>query len=822
MADLAELLTQLTLDEKVSLVAGESTWYTMPIERLGIGSLKLSDGPNGVRGDSGMGTPAICFPAAVNLSASFDREQVFRIGELLAVELQRKRAQVLLAPTLNIARHPLGGRNFESFGEDPTLVSTIGSAYIAGVQSTGEVAACAKHFVANDVEYRRFTVSSEIDDRTLREVYLRPFEAAVAADVWTIMAAYPRLNGVHCTEDRGLLTEILRDEWGWTGLVMSDWGATHDAAAPIAAGMDLEMPGPPLAFGDNLLRAIAAGEVAEADLDRRVTEVLRLAERTGRLGEGAAEDVTIEDSVDEPLERAAVRAVAADGMVLVHNDGTLPIDPAAVSTIAVIGPNATPGVAVGGGSAGVKPHHLSSPLEGLREVVGDGVEIRHEVGCLAHRYLPTVAADRWVGDDPISVEVFGDASLGGEVLDHWTQRSVAAVVHGPQDDLPDPMVWSRRYTGRLRVEVDGPHQFGVCGVGRTRVLIDGELVVDNWTAPQPGDVFYQFGTAEVTGSVDLTAGTEIEVVVEWSRGENPLLAGLRFGWLEPVDHDALLDAAVDAATAADVAVVVVGLNAEWETEGHDRPSYGLPGRQVELVERCLAANPRTVVVVNAGGPVDLPWLDTAAATVIAWYPGQEFGGALADVLTGRAEPGGRSPVTFPARLADAPTILDVPGDRNLTHYREGVFVGHRWYDARELDVAVPFGHGTSYTTFELGAAAGVLGADGAPTVTMPSVTVPSVTVPITNTGDRPGKAVVQAYVSMPDGAQRHPVRVLGGFAVARLAPGATEDLVIGLAPETLREWHTEANEWRDRPGAVTVELGWSSRDLVTSLEIDRT
>ena len=807
MADLNELLAQLTLDEKVSLVAGESTWYTQPVERLGIGSIKVSDGPNGVRGDSDLGTPAICFPAAVNLSASFDRDQVFRVGELLAVELQRKRAQVLLAPTLNVARHPLGGRNFESFGEDPTLVSLIGASYIAGVQSTGEVAACAKHFVANDVEYRRFIVSSEIDDRTLREVYLRPFKAAVDAGVWTIMAAYPRLNGVHCTEDKALLTDLLRDEWGWSGLVMSDWGATHSAAGPIEAGMDLEMPGPPLAFGAKLRAAIDNGELAESTLDGRVMEMLRLAERTGRIGEHAMEDLTIEDSVDDPLERATVRAVAADGMVLVHNDGTLPFAMDQLGSIAVIGPNADPGVAVGGGSAGVKPHHLCSPLAGLRELAG-GVDIRHEVGCLAHRYLPRVENDRWIGADPISVEVFADAELGGEVLDHWTQSAVTAVVHGPQQ-TPDPFVWSRRYTGRLGIEVDGPHQFGVCGVGRTRVLVDGRLVVDNWTAPQPGDVFYQMGTAEVIGSIDLEAGTEVEVVVEWSRGDNPLLAGLRFGWLEPVDHDALLDAAVDAAASADAAVVVVGLNAEWETEGHDRPDFALPGRQVELVERCIAANPRTVVVVNAGGPVDLPWLDTAAATVLAWYPGQEFGGALADILTGRADPGGRSPVTFPRRVTDAPTILDVPGDRDIMHYREGVFVGHRWYDARELDVAVPFGHGSSYTSFEMGDASVSAGDD----------TI-EVAVTVTNTGDRPGKAVVQAYVSTDAGPQRHPVRSLGGFAVARLDAGGSDRITISIDTHVLDEWRTEPGRWARRPGTVTVDLGWSSRDLVASLELD--
>ncbi len=803
----AGLLSQLTIDEKISLLSGSDNWHTAPIERLGIPAMKVTDGPNGARGDSmASGTPAVCIPAAVSLAATFDPSIVRGLGELLGRETVRKQAQLLLAPTINIARHPVGGRNFECFGEDPYLTGHLGVAYIDGVQSQG-VGACAKHFVANDVEYRRMTASSEVDERTLREVYLAPFEAVVDRGVWSLMAAYPKLNGTYCTESSWLLTDVLRDEWGFEGMVVSDWGATHHASIPVEAGLDLEMPGPPRALGANLRAALDAGEITEDVIDARAARVLQFVVRSGRLGQL---DEGPEVFENHPEERAAVRHAAADGMVLARNNGMLPLLPSSVTSLAVIGPNADPGVIFGGGSAAVRANHVVSPLEGLAEGYADA-SVEHAVGCLTHRYLPHVASRSW-GNEGVTIETFDGPDLAGDPVVTTTGRMIGAVLGDLRSDVPDARSWSQRWSGSLTVEVAGRHEFGVMAVGLSRVFVDGVLLCDNWTAPQPGDGFFQMSSQEVVGSIELEAGQTVDVVVEWVPRLDELLVGLRFGHLNPTDENELFDEAVALAARSDAAVVVVGLNADWETESHDRPMFGLPGRQDELVRAVLAVNPNTVVVVNTGAPVDLPWLDEAPAVLLSWYPGQEFGGALADVLSGAADPGGRLPVTFPVDVPQGPTALDVPGDGETIHYREGLFVGYRWYDARDIEPRLPFGFGQSYTSFEMGEASIEVGSPDAGPVT--------VQIPVTNTGDRAGKAVVQAYLEAPSGAVTRPLRTLCGCAVARLGAGEDSVLTIEIAPRAFEVW-TADEGWHTPAGDYRLRFGWSSRDLVASADVTR-
>ena len=806
------LLDQLTIDEKVSLLSGADTWQTVAVERLGIGAVKVTDGPNGARGDSTTGARAVCLPASIAVGASFDVELVAEVGRLLGREAVRKGSQVLLAPTINIARHPLGGRNFESFGEDPSLTAAMAVAYITGVQDEG-VGACAKHFVANDVEYRRMTVSSEVDERTLREVYLAPFEAVVDAGVWSLMASYPKLNGQHCTEHEWLLTDLLRDEWGFDGLVMSDWGATHHRSRPVNAGLDLEMPGPPRALGAALRSAIDEGEVDEETLDRRVMQVLDLAARAGRIEsiDDGSIDTIPEQSIDLPEDRALARRAATDGMVLLSNPrDLLPLAPS--KTVAVIGPNASPGVIQGGGSAQLAAHRVIAPLEGLQAELGEWI-VADEVGCLTDRYLPQVDPDDWDGDGrSVDLQIFATNDLTGEPAVERSVGTVYAMLAGGVAGLPDPDVWSQRWNGRLVIGEGGEHQFSVLATGPSRVFVNGDLVVDNWTDPQPGDAFFQFASSEVIGSVELEAGSVADVTIEWLPEPGGFLSGLRFGHLAPVDEDALLDRAVAAAAGADVAVVVVGLDAEWETESHDRPMFGLPGRQDELVERVLAANPDTVVVINAGGPVDLPWLDDVGAALMAWYPGQEFGSALADVLTGASDPGGRLPVTFPRSLDDAPTAGIVPGDGDLLHYGEGLLVGHRWYDSKGTDPLRPFGYGTSYATFEYGEADLVSGGDaGAPAI---------VELVVRNTSDRSGKAVVQLYSEAPSGAVERPVRQLVGFAAVHLDAGAEETVRVDTTHRAFEIW-TESDGWHTPSGDYRLHVATSSRDVLQTLTVAR-
>ena len=501
--DVEVLLSQLTLEEKVSLLAGGDVWRTMAVDRVGLPAIKVTDGPNGARGDSTTDAKAVCLPASISLAASFDSALVFEVGCLLGRETARKGAHVLLAPTINMAKHPLGGRNFESFGEDPYLTTVLAVAYISGVQNVEGVGACAKHFVANDVEYARLTVSSELDERTLREVYLRPFEAVVDAGVWSIMAAYPKLNGTHCSEHHWLLTELLRDEWGFDGLVMSDWGATHHRSRPVNAGLDLEMPGPAVALGANLLAAVNEGEVSLEVLDERVKRVIDLAVRSGRINDMTESP---ELSVDLPEEQALARQASAAGMVLLRNDDLLPLDQASVKTVAVIGPNADPGIIQGGGSAELMAHHTISPAAGLAAVFENTTV---SVGCLAHRYLPLVPTEQWLGEGEarMTTEVFAGSDFDAEPAITRPSRGAFTLVAGGLDVLPEPMRWSQRWSGTLRIDVGGVHQFNVISTFLSSVFVNGELLVDNWNQMEPGDGFFQKASAEVVGSVDLAPGT---------------------------------------------------------------------------------------------------------------------------------------------------------------------------------------------------------------------------------------------------------------------------------------------------------------------------
>lgn len=770
------------------------------------------------------GARAVCLPASIGLAATFDTALVAEVGQLLGRESVRKGSSVLLAPTINMARYPLGGRNFESFGEDPLLTSAIAVAYVIGVQEEG-VGACAKHFVANDVEFARLTVSSNVDEQTLREVYLTPFEAVVDAGVWSLMAAYPKLNGEHCTENRWLLTDVLRSEWGFDGLVMSDWGATHHPTRSIEAGLDLEMPGPAVALGDRLLQALRNNEISEDAVNASAANVAALSLRPER--RGSAHDV--EQSVDDPDERQLCRRAAADGMVLVanrpHGEGgpTLPLS-TDLKTVAVIGPNADPGVIQGGGSAQLPAHHHVSPVEGLRQAMA-GVEIAYAKGCNADRYVPLVSADKWKS---LEVVVYPTGDLSGEPTIRRTARSVGAFFQGPRDVGPDPYVWSQRWTGLLEVSATGSHRFGVLGVGPCRVVVNGQVVADNWTNPQPGQGFFEKASQEVVGETHLETGSMAEVIVEWSRGDDEQLAGLRFGYQAPVDEGTMFEEAVALAVEADAAVVVVGLTAEWETESHDRSSFALPGRQDELVRRVAAVNDRTVVVVNAGGPIAMPWIDDVGAALLAWYPGQEFGHALADVVLGLAEPGGRLPVSFPVALEDAPSAAYLPapgstseGDRTAIEYGERLHIGHRGY---KVAPRLPFGFGLSYTDFEIGSCE-LVETERIETASPILHGRHLVQVTVVNTGNRQGKCVVQAYMKPgdnPDGVDRP--RVLAGFSSQVIAAGQSAQVAVTIPDRVLEFWDAKnaaepSGGWSPLVGAHQLEIGWSSSHVAHSLPL---
>lgn len=770
----------LSVEQKVALLSGHDTWHTVGFADPPVPAIRVSDGPAGVRGTSWTGAASASFPCATALGASWDPDLIHQVGRALGREAGAKSAHVLLAPTVNLHRTPISGRNFEMPSEDPVLAAEFAVAYVSGVQHEG-VACCIKHFVGNETEFERMSVSSEIDERTLRELYFVPFEAAVKrAGVRAVMSAYNRLNGTYCADHRWLLTDVLRGDWGFDGVVMSDWFGCHSAAESLLAGLDLEMPGPPLARGEHLRAALDAGEVTEDDLDRAVTRLLALGEWTG-----AAGGETAEVAADDPATREVIRTAAVRGMVLLKNDdAALPLQ--GTTSVALIGPYARFGRVQGGGSARVSPAHGLGPLDALR---GRGLDVTFEPGGVIAKYLPTLRGDFTATyEDPSGA----GASVATSRLAWYWDRA-------PADGI-DQREFTARVTGTFSPPSTGDWEIGVRAIGPVTVSVDGEPII-TIDEPLMGGAFFGMGSHEIRTTVELEADRRYELTVDYPPMEGALVRGLAVG-AAPVPAGDHLERAASVAAAADVAVVVVGTDDDWETEGEDRASMDLPGDRAELVAAVVAANPRTIVVLNTGSPVLMPWLEDVPALLQLWFPGQEIGEALADVLLGDAEPGGRLPTTFPARVEDTPAFAHYPGTDGTAVYGEQLHIGYRWYDRHDLEPLFPFGFGLGYTSFTIEPAdlRGTAGGDDA-----------SVTVEVTNTGDRAGSEVVQVYIEPPDGDPVRPLRHLGAFRRVELAAGASERETLELPPRAFASWIDGG--WQIPPGRYVIHVGRSSRDL---------
>jgi beta-glucosidase len=790
-----KLVAELTLEEKISLVHGRDMMATNAVPRLGIPHLYVTDGPHGARGRSFGGPSAAAFPCGTAMGATWDPDLIGEVGVALAGQVLSKGANILLGPTMNIHRSPLAGRNFECISEDPFLTSRTVVSYIRGLQSTGEVGGCAKHYIANDSEFERHTISSEVDERTLREIYLPPFEASVReADVWWVMTAYNRINGTYAAEHAELLQTILRDEWGFQGLVVSDWWGTQSTVPSATAGLDLEMPGPGVYFADNLLEAVRTGAVAESIVDEKVRRVLETMERAGRL-DGPEE--TSETSLDLPADRALIRRVGAESCVLLRNEGdVLPLRD--LGRVAVVGPLAQTASTGGGGSSAVVAHYETTPLDGIRAALGDGVEVVSAVGCLAYKLLPELqhrlaSSD---GEPGLRIDYFDNPDLEGapvrtEVTTRFRQRWLN------QNPVGDAR-FSARLSGTFTPDTSGVWTFSLVAASRARLAIDGHEVVDNWTDPQRGDAFFGLGSSEQTGTIELQAGSPHAITVEF-RAAAPQVGMLLVGCLPPMASDPIGEA-VEAARDADAAVVVVGTNAEWETEGNDRDSMDLPGDQVELIRAVAAVQPNTAVVVISGAPVTMDWTSDVPAVVQTWFGGQESGNAIADVLFGAVNPSGKLPTTIPARYEDNPAFANYPGSGGSVSYEEGVFVGYRHYDANGVEPAFPFGHGLSYTTFGYGDLV----------VERASLDEVVVSIDVTNTGDVAGKEVVQLYVSDVKASVPRPPQELKAFEKVALEPGATKTVRFTLDRRALSFW---SDGWTAEPGEFELRCGSSSRDI---------
>ncbi len=776
-----DLISALTLDEKAMLTAGRDLWSTPPIERLGLPAVGLTDGPNGARG---MGLPGVgvtasaCTPCGAGLGASWDVELVERVGALIGREARAKGCHVLLAPTVNIHRSPLGGRTFEAFSEDPLLSGRLAVAYIRGAQGQG-VAATVKHLVGNESERERMTADSVIDERTLREIYLLPFELAVRdGEVRAVMTGYNRLNGTWCGEN-GPLLRILRDEWGFDGLVMTDWFAGAHTVAAMQAGLNLEMPGPGRAFGPAVAAAVEKGDLDEASVTASVERLLETFDAVGVF------DAPSVPEVDQPEDRQLLRRAAAASCVLLTNDGTLPLKPSSLQSIAVIGPNAARTQIAGGGSAQVRPYHRSSILDALRERVGESVEVTYARGCTLDTSPPACEGAQLRTPDGapgLLVECFAGTQPSGDPVGRLVVSDTQVGFTDPPFPGLDPQSWSLRATGIFTPHESGVHTWALSQAGRARLFIDGALVADGHVdPPRAGPHFFGLASADMEAALTMEAGRSYPFTVELSSEGAVLVTGFRVGCMPALARDAM-ERAEAAAAAADVAVVVVGTNDEWETEGRDRVSLALPGEQDELVRRVAAANSRTVVVVNTGAPVELPWAGDVAAILHAFFGGQEMGDGVLDVLTGVSDPGGRLPTTFPLRIEDTPAFTSFAPENHVVRYAEGVFVGYRWYDTRRLPVRFPFGHGLSYGRTQW----------AKPMVSSPRVEpgVPlGIEVAVTNIGDRRATDVVQCYVVPLDAPVSRPRQELKAFAKVDLEPGAQTAVRLVLDDRAFSYWH---------------------------------
>jgi beta-glucosidase len=797
-------LKGLTLQRKVALLSGTGPWTTGEEPAIGLSSITMSDGPAGVRGDRWVGDTSVNIPSTTALAATWDRALVERIGRLLATEALNKGVDLVLAPTVNLHRTPFGGRHFECWSEDPLLTGELAAALVEGIQSEG-VGACAKHFVANETETDRMSYDVVIDERTLRELYLAPFERLVAQGVWTVMAAYNSVNG-HTMTESPLLDSVLRDEWGFDGLVVSDWTAVRSTVQAANAGTDLAMPGPNPLWKAPLVAAVEDGRVSLDVIDDKLERLLRLAWRVGKLDHTQAGPRFNGGREEAPT---LTREAAAASFVLERNHGgLLPFDPRKLTTVAVIGPNAGVARTLGGGSAYVDPPYAVSPLDGIRALLGASANVIHAPGILAgetHTVLDgRFGADPFTGQPGVAVRLLdaSDREIGRRHMN--LGRVFSFGDFGPGVD--GSSVASIEMSAIVVVPIGGEYEVGFGGIGPYSLELDGEVILEKELSADPAaDHLEQaLRPEQVTTTVTLEIGQPAHMKLRHERDPSwPTVLQL---YVEPPAPNSVfaLNHAVEAAKVADVAVVVVGTNDVIESEGYDRTNLSLPWHQDELVRAVAAVNPSTVVVVNAGAPVLMPWADDVPAILLTWFPGQEYGNALADVLFGKSEPGGRMPTTWWRDRDDLPSVRPTGGKLKYAEKN----IGYRRANADE-QVLVPFGHGLGYTDWEYGALE----------MTQDDPEGVSLAVTIRNTGVREGSEVVQLYASRDNSAIDRAPSTLAGFGKIRLGPGEAGTVQVRIPRRVFEHWDVTNREWMAERGTWSLSAGRSVTDIRLSTEL---
>jgi beta-glucosidase len=800
-----DLLRKLTLKEKTSLLSGKDIWNTVPIDRLEIPSIVMTDGPHGVRASNPeVGRevkPTTAFPTGISMGASWNPKLIEQVGQALGEETRAMGCDVLLGPCVNIVRYPLGGRNFETFSEDPYHAGKTAVAYINGVQSRG-VGTSLKHYALNNYEIERFRASTRVDERTMQEIYLPAFEMAVKeAKPWTVMCSYNRINGIYASENAYLLRTILKEEWGFDGAVISDWGAVHSVFESVKNGLDLEMPGPAKYY--QLLEESALNwQIAEDVVTEAVRRVLKLIARTGRMTNNVSKG-----SVNTVEHQAIARKLAEEAIVLLKNKGDiLPLDKKDLKTLAIIGPNAANAVIEGGGSSRVNPPYRVSPLESLRQVLGDKVELAYEEGC--DNYKDPFEIQRgWLNPDGLKGTFFVNQDFSGDPIltqdgfwpEFWFHTGWSAMPEAPA---------AARWEGELTVPESGDYQLQLAHNGKMRILLDGKLVLESST---------QSAKEHKNSSAICTVKgkKKIKLAIEYQRhlDEEVIFYRLGLGAYYDEGADPRFDRAIILAKSADKVVFMGGMPDGYETEGDDRSNMELPGRQNELISAIAKVNPRTVVVLNTGAPVSMPWADDVAGIVEAFFPGLENGNALVKILMGDVNPSGKLPVTFPKRLQDSPAFINAsyPGCREV-NYGEGIFVGYRYFDKVEVEPLFPFGHGLSYTQFKFGK------------LTMPSRCklgeILAVSMDITNSGDKAGAEVIQLYVSDSASSLVRPIKELKGFEKVFLKAGETKTVTFQLDDRSFAFYDPDRRKWVAEPGEFEILTGSSSKDIRSRKKFD--
>jgi beta-glucosidase len=786
------LLRQMSLEEKITYIGGIDDYFTRPIPRLGIPGLKMSDGPMGVHNYG----PATAYPAPIALAASWDTELAERVGAMMGDDARARGVHFILAPGMNIYRAPMCGRNFEYLGEDPFLASKMAVSLIDGIQSR-RVIATAKHFAGNNQEYDRNNISSNIDERTLREIYLPAFEASVKeARVGAVMDAYNLVNGVHMTQHDYLNNKILKKEWGFDGILMSDWEATHDGIAAANGGLDLEMPYGKFMNKETLLAAVKEGKVSVSTIDDKARRILRKTIEFGFL-----EEPQTDNSI--PLYNQQGRQVALqearEGMVLLKNAGSLlPLNKSKLKTVAVFGPDAFPAVAGGGGSSQTTPFSAVSFLEGISNYLGNDVKVLYPIDIppLDEIFQTSEFVTAPGGEPGLKGEYFNNQNLEGAPTLVRTDRHIAFkwgegsyISGGPVDHF------SVRWTGYFIPKVSGDYKFYSSADDGVRLYLDDERVIDDWQRhSETLDTYAQH----------LEAGRPYKIRLEYFENVGSATAG--FGVRNA--EQSISPQVKELAAKADVAIVCVGFGPSSESEGSDR-TFGLPGGQDELIRQIRAINKNTIVVINSGGNVDMTqWIDQVPGVIEAWYPGQEGGTALAQILLGDYSPSGKLPASFERRWEDSATFKSYYPEKGKkeVEYSEGLFVGYRHFDRSGVKPLFPFGFGLSFTSF---AYSNLTISPIAGNLSQPV----QVSFELKNTGLREGAEVPQLYVADGHSSIPRPVKELKGFTRVQLNPGQTRRVVLTLDRRAFSFYDINKKEWNAEPGAFKILVGSSSEKI---------